>query len=72
VIRFLGYDPTETGSTLGERLRATRQRLGLSYVDLARRLGVDPSIVLAWERGRHRPDVRLRRGIAGFLGETVP
>jgi transcriptional regulator with XRE-family HTH domain len=55
VIRFLGYDPTKTGETLGERLRVTRRRLGLSHLELAGRLGVDPSTVLDWETGRHRP-----------------
>jgi transcriptional regulator with XRE-family HTH domain len=70
VIRFLGYDPTETGSTLGERLRATRRRLGLSHADLAGRLGVDPSTVLDWETGRHRPTRAGRDLIERFLQGT--
>jgi transcriptional regulator with XRE-family HTH domain len=67
VIRFLGYDPTETGSTLGERLRATRRRLGLSHVDLAQRLGVDPSTVLDWEWRRHRPTGNNRDAVCQFI-----
>jgi transcriptional regulator with XRE-family HTH domain len=67
VVRFLGYDPTETGSALGERLRAARRRLGISHADLARRLGVDPTTVLDWEIGRHRPSRRYRQSIDEFL-----
>jgi transcriptional regulator with XRE-family HTH domain len=67
VLRFLGYDPTETGSTLGERLRAARKRLGLSHADLAGKLDVDPSTILDWERERHRPTKRCRSAIDRFL-----
>lgn len=67
VIRFLGYDPTETGSTLGEQLRAARRRHGLSHQDVARRLGVDPSTILDWERARHRPTRLYQPKIRAFL-----
>lgn len=70
VIRFLDYDPTEIGFTLGERLRATRRRLGLSHADLAQRLGVDPSTVVDWEQGGNRPNRRCRDRIAEFLTTT--
>ena len=71
VIRFLGYEPTEIGSTIGEQLRATRRRLGLSHADIARQLEVDPSTVLDWERSRHRPtDRRLKAKLAAFLERT--
>ena len=68
VIRFLGYDPTETGSTLGGRLRAARKRLGLSHADLAEKLDVDPSTILDWERGRHQPTRGYRARMDAFLG----
>lgn len=55
VIRFLGYDPTEIGSTLAERLRTTRWQLEQTHADVARRLQVDPGTILDWETGRHRP-----------------
>lgn len=72
VLAFLGCDPTETGSTLGERLRSARRRLGLSHADLAERLGVDPSSVLGWERGRHQPTRQRRERIAAFIGQVGP
>ncbi len=71
VLQFLGYDPIETGSTLGERIRAARRRLGLSHADLAKRLEVDPSTVLDWETGRHRPSQRCRDRIAEFLPAAI-
>jgi DNA-binding transcriptional regulator YiaG len=67
VIAFLGYDPIEIGSSFGAQLRAARRRLGLSHVDLARRLGVDPSTVLDWQWERHRPNRRCPDRIAEFL-----
>lgn len=72
VIRFLGYDPTEAGSTLGERLRAARRRLGLSHIDLAHQLGVDPTTLRNWEVGRHIPPVKYLPRINQVIGsETV-
>lgn len=72
VIHFLGYAPTEIGSTLGECLRAARRRLGLSLADLAGRLGVDPSTILNWETGRYRPIRRHRDQVAAFIEQAAP
>jgi len=48
-----------------ERLRATRNALGLSGVELARQLGVSPQRYNHWETGKHPPEVhtmlRLRQ-----------
>jgi transcriptional regulator with XRE-family HTH domain len=55
IIRFLGYDPTPPPSSLPERLTAARRKLGLTQREMARRLGVDPSTLLGWEAGDHRP-----------------
>jgi transcriptional regulator with XRE-family HTH domain len=52
VIRFLGYDPAPEASSLPARLRAARQRLGISQKELARRLGVNPKTLWKWEDGR--------------------
>jgi transcriptional regulator with XRE-family HTH domain len=62
VISFLGYDPFPAPQTLGERVRATRRRQGLSHRELAARLGLDPSTVEAWENNQvRRPYPRLVR-----------
>jgi DNA-binding XRE family transcriptional regulator len=51
VIRFLGYDPTPAPVSLPDRIRAARRRQGISQRELARRLGLDPATVWAWEAG---------------------
>lgn len=63
VVAFLGYDPREECGELGERIRALRERRGLSQAALASKLGVNASTVGNWERGRVRrlfPKVRKR------------
>jgi len=51
VIRFLGYDPHPAPVSLPDRIRAARRRQGISQRELARRLGLDPATVWAWEAG---------------------
>ena len=63
VVAFLGYDPRQETGQLGERIRALRERQGLSQVALAEKLGLNASTVNAWECGRVRklfPTVRRR------------
>jgi DNA-binding transcriptional regulator YiaG len=62
MVAFLGYDPSPevTCLSLGEKIRAARRREGVSQRELARKLGLDPSTVEAWEAGRvRRPYPRL-------------
>jgi transcriptional regulator with XRE-family HTH domain len=73
IIAFLGYDPCDRGSgTLGERIVACRQRMGLSQKKFARRLGVDPTTVARWERGEGRPSRKLWKRLAAFLDVGPP
>ncbi len=63
VVAFLGYDPRQETGQLGDRIRMQRERQGLSQTALAEQLGLNTSIVVAWERGRVRklfPKVRRR------------
>jgi len=63
VVAFLGYDPYESESDhLGERIRALRERQGLSQVALAAKLGLNASTVVAWERDRVRKRFAKVRG----------
>jgi len=41
----------------GTDLRGLRQRAGLSQAEMAKRLGVTPSVLSAYERGRREPRV---------------
>lgn len=73
IVRFLGYDPFPKGQTLGERIRAARRAQGLSHTAMARKLGVDPSTILNWERGRRHPPARFWPRILGLISrEEVP
>jgi transcriptional regulator with XRE-family HTH domain len=68
VIRFLGYDPSPVPVSLPDRIRAARRRKGISQLELARRLGLDPTTVQAWEGGTvRRPYPRLVRLFENYI-----
>ena|SRR5947209_16872491 len=68
VVAFLGFDPRPADELFGERIRALREKLGLSQVALAQKLGVNASTVVAWERGRRKKLFpRIRRRFEEFL-----
>ena len=67
IIRFLGYDPIPEPTTLAERMRAYRQRNGLSIKKAATQAGVDESSWGLWERTGHGPWVRYRTLLDDFL-----
>jgi len=54
--------------TLGSRLRAERERSGLTLRELARRLQVSPSLVSQIETGKTQPSVRTLYAIVSELG----
>jgi transcriptional regulator with XRE-family HTH domain len=70
IVRFLGHDPFPRGTTLAQRLRAARRARGLSHRALARELGIDPTTLLGWEQGRHRPSARYGPQILRLLGQA--
>jgi transcriptional regulator with XRE-family HTH domain len=43
--------------TIGERLRLTREALGLSQADFARQASVSPSAYNQYEKGKMRPAI---------------
>ena len=68
IIEFLGYLPYDAqAKTLGERIVASRKRLGLSQKELARRLGVDPSTLGRWERDESQPLERHLENLVKYL-----
>lgn len=67
---FLGDDPGGETQTLGERIRAAREREGLSTTQLAERLGISSSTVRAWEGDRiSRPTPRVARIFEDYVKE---
>ena len=66
--------PAERGfeaSKVGSRLRAERERLGISLRELARRVGVSPSLVSQIELDRVNPSVSTLYALVTELGMTM-
>ncbi len=63
--------PTGDGFPLGGRLRAERQRRGLSLRALARQVGVSASMVSQIETGRSRPSVSTLYAMTTALGLSL-
>ena len=61
------FDP----SKVGHRLRAERERLGIGLRELARRVGVSPSLVSQIELDRVNPSVSTLYAIVTELGMTM-
>ncbi|MDA0336467.1 MAG: helix-turn-helix domain-containing protein [bacterium] len=55
-------------ASLGTRIRARREKLGLKQVDLANALQVTPQAVSKWERGENAPDISVLVPLAKLFG----
>ncbi|HXH97777.1 MAG TPA: helix-turn-helix transcriptional regulator, partial [Gaiellaceae bacterium] len=62
-----GFEPAKVGS----RLRLERERRGISLRELARRVGVSPSLVSQIELDRVNPSVSTLYAIVTELGMTM-
>jgi transcriptional regulator with XRE-family HTH domain len=66
---------TEAGeqqfATVRERLSERRRELGMSMSELARTIGVSPSMISQIERGQSLPSVETLFALAAALGATV-
>jgi len=68
IIAFLGYDPfPETASTLGQKIKQYRRKKGLSIKKLAREMGIDPTTLSRWERGRSNPNGEMKTRLQKIL-----
>ena len=67
----LRLDPALEPSRVGGRLRAQRERLGISLRELARRVGVSPSLVSQIELDRVNPSVSTLYALVTALGLTM-
>ena len=56
---------------MGERIRATRETLGMQVIDLASQIGVTPSLVSQIERAKAFPSILTLKKIADALQTTV-
>jgi transcriptional regulator with XRE-family HTH domain len=64
-------DRAVEASKVGGRLRAERERLGISLRELARRVGVSPSLVSQIELDRVNPSVSTLYALVTELGMTM-
>jgi transcriptional regulator with XRE-family HTH domain len=58
----------DESATFGDRVAAAREALGVAQAELARRLGVKPQTVAAWEADRSEPRANKLQMLAGVLG----
>jgi len=58
-------------ATFGDRLAAAREQAGMTQAQLARRLGVKPGTLRAWEQDRSEPRANRLSMIAGLLGVSI-
>src|SRR4051812_4784404 len=58
-------------SQIGERLREARQSQGLTARDVARRVGVSPSLISQIERDKVNPSVSTLWALVTVLGLTM-
>lgn len=63
VIEFLGYNPLPKPKTFVESLTFIRYSYGLSVRAFARILNICPDTLYVWERGGHKPSMKLREKI---------
>jgi transcriptional regulator with XRE-family HTH domain len=54
VITFLGYDPFPPPMSLAEKLIMSRKAAGITQIEMAKRLGIDPTTLARLERGKSR------------------
>ena len=64
-------DRSSETSKVGRRLRAEREQLGISLRELARRVGVSPSLVSQIELDRVNPSVSTLYSLVTALGMTM-
>lgn len=59
------------GHTLKNRLRELRQEMGITQEGLAEALGVTRQTIIAIEKGKYDPSLRLAFKIARFFGKKI-
>ena len=58
-------------TTIGERIKYHRKRLGMTQEQLAERIGVSAQAVSKWENNLSCPDISILPELAALFGITV-
>ena len=66
-MEFLGYCPYEQARTLSDRLRLHRMHQGLTYRELAEKLGIDPGSIASWGTGEREQRGKYRDLVKDFV-----
>ncbi|MBM9595744.1 helix-turn-helix domain-containing protein [Roseitranquillus sediminis] len=66
-----GELPEVAPATFGGRVTAGREALGMTQQELARRLGVRPETLRAWEGDRAEPRANRLQMLSGLLGISM-
>ena len=56
---------------IGDRIRSYRTEMGLTQVELAKKIGVKPTVVSSWEIGRTEPNLGQCAALAGVFDVTM-
>jgi transcriptional regulator with XRE-family HTH domain len=68
IIEFLGYVPLSIlPEKPGEKIAFYRKMAGLNQEELARQLGIDPTTLWRWEKGKSQPSKKLLEQLIGLL-----
>jgi len=62
---------SEERATFGDRLAAARESAGLSQKELAKRLGVKPKTIAAWENDISEPRANRLQMLAGLMNVSL-
>lgn len=57
--------------TIGKKIIAVRQKLGLTQKEFGRRIGVTKQALSSWEHGRTLPDIIILTQIATMFGLSL-
>lgn len=57
--------------SIGERLRAARERTGLTQAELGRKIGVTGVAIMRYEKGQRQPTLSQLRNIANALNADI-
>jgi transcriptional regulator with XRE-family HTH domain len=73
IIAFLGYVPYDPAHRpIGEKIRLSREALGLTQRQLAKTMHIDKTTLWGWEIGRRKPAQKYLDRLNDFFESMVP